>query len=225
LKSLSVGISISIVIFSFAYFEIFLLPFFPSLWQLSRFVSAVISSHFYEIAIVLIVIIVLKSWSPFKNFDHLYQKIIALLSFAFLVGFTIANPKGIASFDFEKVIGIFYFLGFLCFSIAIALVSALVEIEKITYSINIVVGLFVLILYWSCCDALISRSMDFPRYGDYKILVWSEQDTDYVYSCQQPKGTLYEVKFDREKKDVSWFERRVEYNASHERICERIFGK
>lgn len=70
--------------------------------------------------------------------------------------------------------------------------------------------------------------MDFPRVDDYKIRVWSEKDVDYIFSCAEPKGSLYEVKLDKDPTGNTmseyFGERRVFSNDATEQLCKRLFS-
>ena len=193
------------------------MPYFPSLWQLSKFLADALANQYSVVLFFFAVVFFIfanVNWQIVKPF-------VWLLLFSFLFGFSISNGmylrKTMLLFQQSYLI-----LLYIMYFMAIALVVATLADENQTPKSSIPIMIIVIFLFWKLSMGIVTDFMDFPRYGDYQFLVWSDENRDYVYSCKNPRGSLFEVSYEKDgEKKIT--ERRVYFSDQLKSICERLY--
>lgn len=217
------AIATPILVFSFAYFNFFGIPSLPSMWQLAYFISKIFADYFwYVLLICALTYFELVKPIREKVFSHLG----IILSLSFLIGFSISFGQwnsALVAFSTHMVA----ILLILFFSFGIAFVVLIFANNEISLGKKVPLVIFLLIAFSMVSRSYIVDYMDFPRVDDFKIRVWADEDKDFIYSCAQPKGSLYEGKYEKKSNPDEMLqllsERRVFSNADTESLCKRLF--
>lgn len=233
-KKATAGISVPIIVYSFTYFNLFGMPYFPSLWQLTFFFTNVFSRYF---EMFLGAAVLVYAYINSKNFlaqkSTLTQKfnsgfkIGLLLVGSFIIGISLSDIQRAKEilFDLNNLLLVaLYCFSIAAFAIGIIYFDVQTNMAKKTIAATIYFLLFVFI-----SKEFIVRFMDFPRESDYKFRIWSSESADYIYSCKNPKGSLYETRYEKNKDgryfDTIYLERRAFSTDKLEKLCDRLFSE